>query len=361
VLFSSSRAREVAILAITLVAVSLVFGAGMRTEHHASGLYLAAWGHRWLLTDGTRTHGLVPAIRDHTPGAWVVAAAMARKTPLFFALLLATFAASWALAWWSLRCLVMNPVTGLAGGRRQLATIGPLPFLPGALGGISLGVAAAKELRYLLRTMDTLLGIALGLGGAVYLVIAADASRMVLFLGIPIILTMEMAIPMNAFGLDRLGVDRYRLFPVSGHLVVLSKNLAFFLVALAQVSLFIVAAAFRFGSLTAIAALLGTGSTALLMAAWGNLVSVRAPAPRAFYNFDSVEQAGGVTSIFYCVLVWLAPGLVAVLTAARGDGWLVAGQLAVFIASAVIYRRLLRTAGALFDRGADQMRRRLAG
>lgn len=356
VLFSSRRAREFAILAVAVVADSFVFLAGARTERSHDALFVTAWGHRWLVVDAAREHGLLPALRDNTAGAWVVRVAMGRSTVPSLALLAGWFAASWALATWSLRRIVRQPVTGLGGGRGQLASLGGLPFLPTAV-----GVAARKELRYLMRTMDTLLGIAIGLGATGYVVIADHPTRLVLVFAIPFILVMEMAMPMNVFGLDRSGVDRYRLFPLRGTEVVLSKNVAFFLVGLAQVVPLLVAAAARFGPLTALAALFGTAALALLLAIWGNVTSIRAPAPRAFYNFDSTEQAGGVTSILYCVFVWLAPAAVGVFTAMRGDLALVAGELALAAACAFFYRRMLRTAGAEFEARAESMRKRLAG
>ena len=45
-----------------------------------------------------------------------------------------------------------------------------------------------------------------------------------------ILAMIEPAIVHNSFGLDARGVDRYRLLPLSSKEIVLSKNLAFFIV-----------------------------------------------------------------------------------------------------------------------------------
>ena len=76
-----------------------------------------------------------------------------------------------------------------------------------------LGTAARKEFSYLSRTMDAMLGLTLGLGGAGYLLVKSAPSILVLFFGIPIILVSVSAMPMNCFGLDGKAVDRYRGVP----------------------------------------------------------------------------------------------------------------------------------------------------
>jgi hypothetical protein len=356
VLFASRRAREVVLLVITLLATSIVLLADLKFEHRELGFYATAWGREWLLSDTSGTRGILPAARDNTPGAWVVKVALGREVLLSFVLLVTWFAGSWLLAIWCLRRMLGQPVAGLGGGRKTVDSLRAIPFLPPLV-----GLVASKELRYLMRTMDAILGIALGLGGAVYLVIAGDPSRLMLLLGVPLVLVMEMAMPMNCFGLDRLGVDRYRLFPVAGRDLVLAKNLAFHLVVMSQVMPLVVAGGIRFGAATALATLFGTVSFAILLSLWGNAVSIRAPTPRAFYNFDSIEQAGGMASILYSVAVWLLPAGIAVASAPRGPGGILLGQVAFFAACALLYARLLARSGAAFERNAELMRRRLAG
>jgi hypothetical protein len=93
---------------------------------------------------------------------------------------------------------------------------------------------------------------------------------------------------------------------------------------------------------------------------WGNIVSVRAPAPRAFYNFESSEQAGGIASIFLVLAIWAATVGLWFLLDTLGRGWLIAAGAALLAAAFALYRTLLPKSGELFDAMAETMNERMS-
>ena len=68
----------------------------------------------------------------------------------------------------------------------------------------------------------------LALAATVVLLAWPGAPRWGASVGIFAAISAEIAISMNAFGLDGRAADRYRLLPLSGRDVLLSKNAAFF-------------------------------------------------------------------------------------------------------------------------------------
>jgi len=108
-----------------------------------------------------------------------------------------------------------------------------------------------------------------------------------------------------------------------------------------------------------LACLLGTAAVCLLTAGGGNLTSIKSPAPRAFFNFDSKEQTGGGLTLFLAALIWVVPailyfGLVWVSI------WAVVPAMLVFlIVSWFLYRFLLGKAAPLFEAETEKMRERL--
>lgn len=251
--------------------------------------------------------------------------------------------------------MLLHPVAGVASAGRKTRAISGWPFVSAPF-----GAAAAKELRYLLRTMDAWMGFAIGAGGAVFLALRASPPDIALLGLASLVAVAEMAIPLNAFGLDRGGVDRYRLLPLDGARVIASKNVAAFaLVAMQTLPLWVTGAA-RFGAPSALTMFLCVASAMVLTAAWGNVVSVRAPAPRHFYNFDRVDQAGGLAGAVVGLAIWVAAAGVWFALDASGAPALLAGEAAAFAIAVAFYRAMLPRAGARFDASAEAMRERLA-
>lgn len=354
---SSRRGREIA---LTITAV-LLFGfialsAGDFANEAGRVTYTLA-GHEVLLLTADAQSGLLLDVGRWMPAACVGAAARGENTGwTLLALAVVTAVGIW-LSLASLRRLISQPAESLGRTRSRTTAINGLPGLPATI-----GVPAMKEVRYLLRTLDTMLAFAFAAIAAIWILIRPGEARHVLILCLPFIVFNEIAMPLNVFGLDGKAVDRYRLLPLSGAQVVLGKNLAFMLVVLLEFTLPVLAGAWRVGVVFTAAALCASLAASCLVMAWGNQVSVRSPAPRAFFNFDSKEQAGGVISILGTTLLWLVPLLVGfVARAFGGQVSLLVAEFLLLLAAAGLYAATLPGAGRAFDSRADEMRTRLAG
>ncbi len=356
-LLSSRRGRELALGLFTFTMAGMFFLLRGDIDLSDGLLTLEVFGRSFLLTNAEGTEGLFVTLRNVTPATWTMNAAHGDRPFLWLGVLAACALASFGLSAWSLKRLIVRPPEGIGGGRARRRAIGAVPGLP-----IEVGVSAVKEFRYLLRTMDALLGIAIGVVAAVIAFVQPERGVIVLGLAAPVIITMEMAMPLNAFGLDKQTVDRYRLLPLSGKTIIFSKNIAYFLVVAIELFPIVVAGLIQVGLVFVLALLSACAAMCLVTSAWGNVLSIREPAPRDFFNFDSREQAGGALGMIFATLVWLAPlGLGALAWSLGGAIPVLLVQVALLAIALVIYRKLLPRAGRLFEESAEVMRTRLSG
>jgi len=351
---SSRRGREIA---LTVVAI-LVFGIiPLSFGHlsHADGVFRYRWLDReFLILDLEARQGLLVVVSDWMPAALVGGCARGEQVAVRFAMLVIALMAGLGLSVLSLRRLLRHPAEGLGGTRTRRRGIAAPPGLPPAL-----GVVTVKELRYLRRTLDALLGFAFGAIAALWILLRPGDANKVLVLCLPVIALNEMVMPLNVFGLDGPAVDRYRLLPLSGRQVLLSKNLAFLGLVLAEITAPLVAGLWRLGAPFTLAAACAGLSACLLMIVWGNRTSIHAPARREFFNFDSKEQAGGILSMLGVVALWLIPFAVGLAARRGGAGALLVGELALLLAAAGVYALALPAAGRAFESRAEEMRARL--
>jgi hypothetical protein len=380
-IFSARRAREAAMLALSVLIVGCVFVAKSKIAMDGENVMLTLGKREVLLANKSGTEGLLIGVGKWTPGGLATRAAAGERPLVAIGTLAATVVAAAGVAMWAVRRLVRQPVVGLGGAsrsaRRRRAILGVRGaaaraldrFVAAALGANvaharspspALGVAIQKEIRYLSRSMDTLIGLGVGAGTAAYVLLRPGAHDTTLLFAAAIVVLVEMAIPLNAFGLDGRAVDRYRLLPLSGTEVILSKNVAAACVAAVQLAPLFVAGVVRFGASITASIALWTAANYLLTMTWGNLISVRAPAPRAFYNFESAEQSGGIISIILTIVLWVASGGAWFLLDAAGRVWLIAGEAALAGVAFAIYRVFLQKSGRLFDAMAEPMRERMS-
>ena len=221
------------------------------------------------------------------------------------------------------------------------------------------GLAASHPL--VAAISSAFLGFAFGAVAAVWIALRPEDGPRVLVLCMPMIVLNEMVMPLNAFGLDGASADRYRLLPLTGRQVLLGKNLAFLAVVVSEFAAPVAAGFWRVGITFSLAALCAGLAATLSMVAWGNQTSVRSPAPRAFFNFDSKEQAGGVLSMLGVAAVWLVPFLLGLAANLGGHGVLLLAEFALLGAAVLVYVLTLANAGREFEARAERMRAQLAG
>ncbi len=354
-LFSSRRGREMMLLGalVLLLLVALLINGDFEVTDGVITFNL--FDRSWLLLDAEAGEGLLTRARLLSPAVWVSGAA--KGVAVGRGLLLLSLAAglSAVLSVVSLRRVMLHPPSSLSGGRGAVRSIGPARGLPAAWGPLVI-----KELRYLTRTLDHLLGVVMGLAALTWIFIRPEHLPYVLPLAAVNIVYNESAIPLNIFGLDGPGADRYRLLPLTGRQVLLTKNLAYFALVGIHLIPLVVAGLLKGAWLLTLVTVLATAAISLVTAAGGNMASISAPAPRAFFNFDSKEQAGGGLSLLLAALVWLMP--IGVYFGLVWLGlWAVAlGMLLLVGIGWLIYRAWLDRGGQAFEKASETMRGRLS-
>ena len=353
-LLSSRHGREMMMLGVLLLMVPmllLAIGDFALTDRAVTFTFA---DRSWLLVNENASDGLLLRMRVLSPSLLVTGVAEGSAVARGILLLTLATGLSAVLAGFSLRRVMLHPPGSLRSRKGGTRTIGKLRGLP-----VEMGPLVIKEIRYLTRTLDHLMGVGLGLAALIWILIRPEHMRLVLPLAAMYTVFNQSAIPLNTFGLDGPGADRYRLIPISGRQVLLTKNLAYFaLVAIHMIPL-VLAGILKGGTLLALSTVLATGAVCLVTAAGGNRASISSPAPRAFFNFDSKEQTGGGLSLFLAALVWVVPA--GVFFALVGTGlWAVAlGMFILLIIAWFIYWSRLGSTGRSFEESAETMRAQL--
>lgn len=351
--FTSRRAREVMMLVMSLLLLSVWILARADFERDDAGYWFDMKGRRVLLLDREGEKGVLARLTHATPSAWVRDAGEGRAVGLIPLTLVSGAAA--AAGAWALRRRMLHPTAGGAEGRRKRSIAGPRWLRP------PLGPAVEKELRYLMRTLDSLLCFLVGIATAVVLILRPEIPAWGAYLAAAFALFSEIAMPANAFGLDARAVDRYRLLPLAGRDVVLSKNVAYFALVAMQTAPIWLAQGIRHGPFAGLAVAAGTGVLVMMQVLWGNGVSLRAPAPRAFYSFDGGDQLGGLFSFILMMLMPFVPVGLAMGAARGGALAVLAAEAVPFLVLVAAYKSSLDGSGRLFDASAETMRARLSG
>ena len=313
-------------------------------------------GRTWLLFDEGGTGGLLADLHAWTPSAWVTDAAAGTAPVRGLLLLAALFAVSLGVAVVSLRRQIAHPPETMGSTRSRQSSLGPLPGLP-----VALGTATAKELRYLRRTLDALMGYVAGLVAVIWMLVRPDHGPWVIAAVMPAVVFNEMVIPLNTFGLDRGAVDRYRLWPLGDREVILSKNLAYLLLVASELAAPVLVALWRVGVPYTLGCVAGCLAVGFATMSWGNFVSVRSPAAREFFNFDSAEQAGGALPMIYSLLIWLVPIALGAALVGINHWAFLGGELVLAAAAGLLWWLSLETAARQFADHAEDMREKLAG
>lgn len=353
-LFSSRRGRELMMLIILILLVPALVIINGDFSLVEGAMTFSLSDRTWLLLSADATTGLFAQARILSPAVWVSGAASGASATSGIALLAVALLSSIAVAALSLRRVMLHPPNSLSGGKGALKSIGQMRGIPGLLGPL-----VVKELRYLTRTLDHLMGVGMGLAAFVWVFVKPEHLPFVLPLAAVNIVINEAAIPLNNFGLDGSGADRYRLLPLSGRQAVLTKNLAFFILVGIHLIPVVVAGILKGTLLLTLVILLATAAVCLVTASGGNMASINSPARRAFYNFDSKEQAGGSLALFLAMAVWAFPTMVYFGLVWIGMWAVALGMLVLLGIAWLIYRSWLERAGRAFTDSAETMRERL--
>ena len=213
-LFSSRRGREMMMLIALLLlipALAIINGDFALVE---GSLTFSLGDRTSLLLSADGTTGLMTQARMFSPAVWVSGVASGTAVVSGIALLAAVLLGSIVMAAMSLRRVMLHPPSSLSGGKGATKSIGQMRGVPAILGPLVI-----KELRYLTRTLDHLMGVGMGLVALVWIFMKPEHLPFVLPLAAVNIVINEAAIPLNNFGLDGSGADRYRLLPLTGQQV----------------------------------------------------------------------------------------------------------------------------------------------
>jgi hypothetical protein len=206
-----------------------------------------------------------------------------------------------------------------------------------------------KEVRYIAHSPEHAFIVLISLGFCAYLIggegIQVDAFRAVL----GILSILSVTAPMNMFGLDgAAGLDRYGIFGLSGRSIIGAKNRAYLAVIAVQRAPIFALAAWRLGARETIYGIMEAASLALLTLAWGNVVSVRHPAP-----MDAEPLILDQLLAFVSSMLPAAATIGILRTNMELAPVSMSGMLAV---CGVLYWLSLRFAGPYFTRNFDRIR-----
>lgn len=252
-----------------------------------------------------------------------------------------------AAALWSFKQSLEDTSEG--GGRSRSIALPVFRVVHRRLGGL-----VAKDFRYFRRLLDTYLGLASALLACLYLVVAEEPSTGIFWSFIVVVFLCNAAVPFNSFGLDnRAGLDRYRLLPLNGKAILLSKNLAYLMLMGVQLLPMAVLASWRLGIVNSAYGMLEAITLAWAYLAWGNWMSVHHPLKMQFFRFANssaalVDAMGGI--IFGSL-----PGIAMIyFLVSRGPG-MAAGILLTLLLTGAIYFASLSRYGGHLERKREQI------
>jgi hypothetical protein len=221
---------------------------------------------------------------------------------------------------------------------------------PGRLSGL-----VAKDLKHFRRLLDVYLGPLAAVAGCLYLVTVEVASLEISIVFLTMIFLPNSPLAFNCFGLDNLsGLYRYRLLPLNGNAIILSKNFAYVGFVSIQVSPVLLLAGWRLGTAAGLIALTAALSLALAYLAWGNWMSVSHPVKMHFYRFSS--SSSSIFDAMAGIAFSSSPGIAMIYLLHNS------ARLAVLvpIAYGIVYAFSLWLAGRRFPRKLDRIERALA-
>ena len=306
----------------------------------ALGLYVSS---------GKDVHGLLQ-FSTFLPSTLVARAAVGQRSWIAIVILAALCFVAYHAALWAFR-LSLEETASRSSERR-------MPFAAFSFHG-KLGGLVAKDFRYFRRLLDIYMGLLATAAGCVYLMTAEVPSRGIFLAFTGIVFLLCAAVPFNSFGLDsRAGLDRYRLLPLSGKSIVLSKNLAYAAIVSVLVFPLIALAGWRMGISTSACGLVEAVALACAYLTWGNWMSVNHPLKMQFFRFASSGAA--LADALAGIMFGSLPGILIIyLLHSQGDraAWKIA---VVGLLFAAIYWASLARFGRRFEQQQETIARALS-
>jgi len=207
------------------------------------------------------------------------------------------------------------------------------------------GALAAKDFRYYRRMFDPYLGLLASGISCFYFVIADVASPEVFWIFVILVFFPNASLAFNSFGLDSTpGLNRYRLFPLSGREIVLSKNQAYLAMMLVQLTPIFLFALWRLELASIVFGIIEAVLLAFAYLTWGNLFSIGHRFKMEFYRFSS---GGSPVDALAGVIFGTIPGAIAIQLIVSGYWWV---TLLLIVLYCGMYVASLMWSGRKFER-----------
>jgi hypothetical protein len=187
----------------------------------------------------------------------------------------------------------------------------------------------------------------------VYLITAAAPGPELFWFFMILFFALNASLTFNSFGFDNLpGLDRYKLLPLSGRMIIASKNVMFVTITGVQMFVLLVLAARR---LVFYDIVLSTMEIVVLMLgymAWGNWLSVRYPAKLQHYR---VASSGPLVEVILALCVANLPALICVYALLSDKPHALCKMVLVMLVCVAIYLVSINRAGRYFEHESDRI------
>jgi hypothetical protein len=211
-----------------------------------------------------------------------------------------------------------------------------------------------KDVRHFRRLLDPYLGLLITILCGVYLITASAPGPELFWFFMILFFALNASLTFNSFGFDNLpGLDRYKLLPLSGRMIIASKNVMFVTITGVQMFVLLVLAARR---LVFYDIVLSTMEIVVLMLgymAWGNWLSVRYPAKLQHYR---VASSGPLVEVILALCVANLPALICVYALLSDKPHALWKMVLVMLVCVAIYLVSINRAGRYFEHESERIR-----
>jgi hypothetical protein len=215
-----------------------------------------------------------------------------------------------------------------------------------------------KDFRHFRRLLDPYFGLLITILCGAYLITAKEPGPELLWFFLILFFMLNATVAFNLFGFDDLpGLDRYKLLPLSGRMIIASKNLMFVAITGLQMLVLLVLAAWRLGFYDTLLSMIETVVLMLGFMAWGNWMSVRYPAKLQYYRAAS---GGPLVEVILALVLASLPALICAYFLLSDKSHALWKMMLVMFVCVVVYVFSIDRAGRYFDRKSERIKEVLA-